>query len=49
MRRVIRFMEGLVMLMIGGIALFYIHTSIGAALCVIAACMYFYLSLTGEN
>ena len=46
MRQVIRFIEGLVMLMIGGIALFYIHTPIGAALCVVAACMYFYLSMT---
>ena len=36
MRQVIRFLEGLVMLMIGGIALFYIHTPIGAALCVVA-------------
>jgi hypothetical protein len=49
MRSVIRFLEGLVMLMIGGVALFYIHTPTGAALCVVAACMYFYLSLTEEN
>ena len=49
MRSVIRFLEGLVMLMIGGIALFYIHTPTGASLCVAAACMYFYLSLTEEN
>jgi hypothetical protein len=49
MRQVIRFLEGLVMLMIGGIALFYLHTPTGAALSVVAACMYFYLSLTEEN
>jgi len=49
MRQVIRFIEGLVMLMVGGIALFYIHTPIGAALCVVAACLYFYLSLTEEQ
>jgi hypothetical protein len=48
MRQVIRFLEGLVMLMIGGVALFYLHTSIGATLCVLAASMYFYLSLTEE-
>lgn len=49
MRSLIRFLEGLVMLMVGGIALFYLHLPIGAALCVVAACMYFYLSLTEEN
>jgi hypothetical protein len=48
MRQTIRFLEGLVMLMIGGIALFYLNTPTGAALCVVAACMYFYLSLTEE-
>ena len=30
------------------IALFYLHTPTGAALSVVAACMYFYLSLTEE-
>ena len=49
MRSLIRFLEGLVMLMVGGIALFYLHLPTGAALCVVAACMYFYLSLTEEN
>ena len=48
MRHLIRFLEGLVMLLIGGIALFYLHTPTGAALSVVAACMYFYLSLTEE-
>jgi hypothetical protein len=48
MRHLIRFLEGLVMLLIGGIALFYLHTPIGAVLCVAAASMYFYLSLTEE-
>lgn len=45
MRQVIRFLEGLVMLIIGGIALFYLHTPTGAALCVLA-CMYVLLSFT---
>lgn len=48
MRHLIRFLEGLVMLMIGGIALFYLHTPTGACLAVVAACLYFYLSLTEE-
>ena len=48
MRSTIRFVEGLVMLMIGGIALFYLHTPTGAALSVVAALMYFYLSIAGE-
>ena len=48
MRHIVRFLEGLVMLMVGGIALFYLHLPIGAALCVLAASMYFYLSLTEE-
>jgi len=48
MRQTIRFIEGLVMLMVGGIALFYLHLPTGAALCVVAACMYFYLGLTEE-
>ena len=49
MRQVIRFIECLVMLLIGGIALFYLHTPTGAALCVVAACLYFYLSITEEQ
>ena len=48
MRQVIRFLEALVMLLIGGIALFYLHTPTGACLSVVAACLYFYLSLTEE-
>jgi hypothetical protein len=49
MRQVIRFIEGLVMLAISGIVLFVFKLPIGAALCVVAACMYFYLSLTEEQ
>jgi hypothetical protein len=48
MRQALRFLEGLVMLGIGGIALFYLDTPTGASLCVVGACMYFYLSLTEE-
>jgi hypothetical protein len=48
MRSVIRFMEGLVMLLISGIALFYLHLPTASAVGVFASSLYFYLSFTEE-
>lgn len=48
MRSVIRFMEGLVMLTISGIALFVFKLPTAAAVGVFASSLYFYLSFTEE-
>jgi|APGre2960657444_1045066.scaffolds.fasta_scaffold497312_2 hypothetical protein len=48
MRQTIRFIEGLVMLMISGIALFYFKLPIVSAVGVFVASLYFYLGLTEE-
>jgi hypothetical protein len=48
MRQTIRFLEGLAMLTISGIALFVFKLPIAAAVGVFAASLYFYLSLTEE-
>ena len=47
MRKTIRFLEGLAMLMIGGISLIYLDLPpMVSALCVLCAGMYFYLAIT---
>ena len=46
MRKIIRFIEGLVMLVISGIALFYFKLPIVSAVGVFVAILYFYLGLT---
>ena len=48
MRQTIRFLEGLAMLGISGIALFVFKLPTAAAVGVFAASLYFYLSLTEE-
>jgi hypothetical protein len=49
MRSLLRFIEGLAMLAISGIALFVFKLPIASAVGVFAASLYFYLSLTEEE
>ena len=49
MRSLLRFIEGLAMLAIGGIALFIFKLPTAAAVAVFGASLYFYLSLTEEE
>jgi hypothetical protein len=49
MRSLLRFIEGLAMLAISGIALFVFKLPTASAVGVFAASLYFYLSLTEEE